>query len=394
MPKVQTLTEWSDVLRLSTKWGFGAIRSMAIETILPLASPVDKIAISRAYDIDAWIDDAFVDILARESDLTLAEAQRIPLEDVVAIAQGRRMARTTASVKPRAELRKITAEITRRYLDPVQPAVAVESPPGLNAQSKTASEPVDGSFTPDTAALRKIKRWLDTYTSMSEKADRDTVVLCISTFLKEQPSYTVSFLELALLKGRPFFDKSPWSTGSFRYSNSSYDGWIAELFLAILSRDRTMNMLPLLTTVYLRVVNQWVGIISNTVHDQPVGRLSMDETTAWVKYFQYLTVCGLGGDIFKAFWVHMRKSLEELMDLYLYDASLAIVGVLAKMGAYTFWPDAIMEMDDFYDLLDRAREECKDKDSQLASYLQVVSSFVQPPLVISLTCFLCDVGDH
>jgi hypothetical protein len=385
MPKVQTLTEWTDVLHLSTKWGFAAIRTTAIETILPLASPVDKIAISRAYNIDAWIDDAFVDILARESDLTLAEAQRIPLEDVVAIAQGRRMARATASVKPRAELRSITAEITRRYSEPVQPAVAVESPPGLNAQSKTASEPVDGSFTPDTAALRRIKRWLDTYVSMSEKADRNTVVLCISTFLKEQPSYTVSFLELALLKGRPFFDKSPWSTGSFRYSNSSYDGWIVELFLAILSRDRTMNMLDLLTTVYLRLVNQWDGIISNTVHEsQLVGKLSMDDTAAWVKYFQYLTVCGLGGDIFKAFWVHMRRSLEELMDLYLYDASLAIDRVLAKMGVYTFWPDASMEMDDFYDLLCRTREDCK--DSVLASRIQV-SSFIRCPVLISLTCF-------
>jgi hypothetical protein len=113
----------------------------------------------------------------------------------------------------------------------------------------------------------------------------------------------------------------------------------------------------------------------------------LDDTAAWVKYFNYLTVCGLGGfgnGIFQAFWVQMRRSSEEMMDSSVRNTTLAIHCVLAKMGTYMFWPDASMEMDDFYDLLDRAREDCK--DSVLASRIQV-SSFVRPPFVISLTCF-------
>jgi hypothetical protein len=285
MPKVQTLTEWTDVLHLSTKWDFGAIRSTAIETILPLASPVDKIAISRAYDIGAWIDDAFVDILGREDDLTLAEAQRIPLEDVVAIAQGRRMARVTASVKPRAELRNITAKITGRDSDQIQPVVDKDTRPS-DAQSKTADEPVVSISTIDAGAERRIKRWLETYSSTSKSSDKDAVVLCISTFLKKHPAHMVLFLELALLRGRTFFDQSSWSAGSSRFSNYSNDGWTLELLLAIISHDCNMDILPSLTTVCLCLVNQWNNVIPNSLHEtRSLGALSLDNTAAWLKYF-------------------------------------------------------------------------------------------------------------
>jgi hypothetical protein len=66
------------------------------------------------------------------------------------------------------------------------------------------------------------------------------------------------------------------------------------------------------------------------------------------------------------------------------NTTLAIDRVLVKMGTYTLWPDASMEMDDFYDFLDRTREDCKDR--VLASRIQV-SSFIRRPVLISLTCF-------
>jgi hypothetical protein len=390
MPKVQTITEWTNVLHLSTKWGFSAIRTTAIETILPLASPIDKIAIGRVYDIDAWIEDAFVEILARENDLTLAEAQRIPLEDVVAIAQGRRMARATASVKPRAELRNITAKITGRDPDQIQPVVDVNIPPSEDAQSKTAAEHVDLFSTIDKVAKRRIERWLATYVSMSKSEDRDAVILCISTFLKKQPAHMTLFLGLALSKGAEIFSESACPTGSIRNSNKSPDGRISEL-LTILSRDRNMQVVPLLTTVCLSLVNQWENIFLDPLcksgfSETLIVTFLFGITVASARYFSYLAAYGLrlGDNIFKMFWVQMLKGSEEMMVSSVHNATHAIDRVLGEMGQYTFWADAGMEMDDFYDLLDRTREDCKDR--ALASSIQV-SAFFRIPVVISLTCF-------
>jgi hypothetical protein len=100
-----TLVQWTDVLNLSSKWGFDDIRITSVEAILPLASPVDKIVLGRTnIDCSGWIADAYADLLKREESLTVDEARRMPIEDVVTIARGRCDIRTE-KLRPHVEVK-------------------------------------------------------------------------------------------------------------------------------------------------------------------------------------------------------------------------------------------------------------------------------------------------
>jgi hypothetical protein len=90
---VSTLQEWTSILRLASKWGFGSIRSLAVHSVLPLASPVDKIALARTYGFDDWLLDAFVALCERPEPLSDDEAERMIKSDIAKIARAREAAR-------------------------------------------------------------------------------------------------------------------------------------------------------------------------------------------------------------------------------------------------------------------------------------------------------------
>lgn len=86
---VTTCDEWSSILHLAFKWGFTALRDLTIREVFPLASAVDRIVLGRKYDLDNWLLDAFVSVCERPDSLSLAEASRLSLEDVVRIGEAR-----------------------------------------------------------------------------------------------------------------------------------------------------------------------------------------------------------------------------------------------------------------------------------------------------------------
>ncbi|KDQ59056.1 hypothetical protein JAAARDRAFT_651278 [Jaapia argillacea MUCL 33604] len=82
-----TFEEWSSILHLATKWGYESIRSLAIREIFPLCSPIDKIVLGREYDISDWLRDAYILVCERREPITLEEARRLGLEEVVKISK-------------------------------------------------------------------------------------------------------------------------------------------------------------------------------------------------------------------------------------------------------------------------------------------------------------------
>jgi hypothetical protein len=90
---LSTLDEWTSVLGLASKWGFESIRSLALQELLPLASPVDKIVLGRKYGFDDWLKPAFSDVCARAEPLSLEEAEKMSNTDVTRIFQAREHAR-------------------------------------------------------------------------------------------------------------------------------------------------------------------------------------------------------------------------------------------------------------------------------------------------------------
>lgn len=81
-----SVAEWSSVLDLAAKWKFESIKALAIEKLAVIASPIDKIVLGRRYNIVEWLKDAYKEVCERPSTLTLEEAMRLGMEDVVTIS--------------------------------------------------------------------------------------------------------------------------------------------------------------------------------------------------------------------------------------------------------------------------------------------------------------------
>ncbi|KAL1725906.1 hypothetical protein EV714DRAFT_277081 [Schizophyllum commune] len=84
---INTVPEWSSVLRLATRWGVASLRDVAIQALESKASnPLDKIAIAREFGLGlAWLAPAFTEICTRPGRLTRAEAERLGLHSVLEV---------------------------------------------------------------------------------------------------------------------------------------------------------------------------------------------------------------------------------------------------------------------------------------------------------------------
>jgi hypothetical protein len=81
-----TVSEWTSVLDLAAKWKFESIKTLAIKRLADLASPIDKTVLGRKHHVLDWLTDAYRVVCQRQEALTLEEANRLRLEDVVTIS--------------------------------------------------------------------------------------------------------------------------------------------------------------------------------------------------------------------------------------------------------------------------------------------------------------------
>jgi hypothetical protein len=73
-----TWQQWASVLKLSTMWGFHAVRQKAITNIASSAiDPVDKIILSKKHDVSAWLVPTLNQLAQREQPLIIEDAQRL-----------------------------------------------------------------------------------------------------------------------------------------------------------------------------------------------------------------------------------------------------------------------------------------------------------------------------
>ncbi|TFK62046.1 hypothetical protein BDN72DRAFT_740867, partial [Pluteus cervinus] len=81
--------EWASILKVAHDWEFESIVKLALEKIEPVSSPVDKVVLGKAYNIPEWAIEARVLLCRREEPITLEEASRMGMEEVVNISQAR-----------------------------------------------------------------------------------------------------------------------------------------------------------------------------------------------------------------------------------------------------------------------------------------------------------------
>jgi hypothetical protein len=79
--------EWKSVLHLSTRWSFASesIRKLALRSIEP-PMPHDRLLLARTYSVEEWVVPALSALCERTKPLTLSEAWRVSIEDVVLVS--------------------------------------------------------------------------------------------------------------------------------------------------------------------------------------------------------------------------------------------------------------------------------------------------------------------
>ncbi|TFK58604.1 hypothetical protein BDN72DRAFT_851670, partial [Pluteus cervinus] len=87
--------EWASILKVAHHWQFESIVKLALEKIEPVSSPVDKVVLGKTYNIPEWATEARVILCRREEPITLEEASRMGMEEVVSISQTRHHIRSS-----------------------------------------------------------------------------------------------------------------------------------------------------------------------------------------------------------------------------------------------------------------------------------------------------------
>ncbi|KAI9465234.1 hypothetical protein BJY52DRAFT_672786 [Lactarius psammicola] len=148
--------QWRSVLHLSTRWGFTTLRKLALRSIKP-PTLYDRLLLARTYAVDHWIVPALTALCERTTPLSLDEARRMNIEDVVLVASVREDIRSE-----HIQVGVNTAEISRR-VEAMQAGVLVRAAgddislasPMMNAYSPILGLPSSGNDT-KTAVLEPV----------------------------------------------------------------------------------------------------------------------------------------------------------------------------------------------------------------------------------------------
>jgi hypothetical protein len=110
---ISSAADWTSVLRLATRWHFSSFRTLALQTLDPTASPLQKLFLARELDVPDWLLPAHVTLCLREEPLSLSEMRLLPLEDVHLVV----------TVRERLHTSKVAATV-EDVSEHVQPLIA------------------------------------------------------------------------------------------------------------------------------------------------------------------------------------------------------------------------------------------------------------------------------
>ncbi|TFK89040.1 hypothetical protein K466DRAFT_546042 [Polyporus arcularius HHB13444] len=87
-----SLTEWIDVLKLTTMWHYATLRAVAIDSLTPMLQqyePVQWISLARKYDVREWLLPALHALARRKQPLQLHEVEPLGIATAIKMAEVR-----------------------------------------------------------------------------------------------------------------------------------------------------------------------------------------------------------------------------------------------------------------------------------------------------------------
>jgi hypothetical protein len=158
---ISGVADWTSVLRLATRFKFPAFRELALDELDTLASSLEKLALGRELDIAHWILPAQTSICLQQEPLSLSDAARLPLPDVVLIYTVRERMQTARATMTSEDvtryIRSLASDPTSSLPLPVDSEYALITPPDSSEIQNPS--PSTAAFDPEelSSALRDSK---------------------------------------------------------------------------------------------------------------------------------------------------------------------------------------------------------------------------------------------
>jgi hypothetical protein len=111
-------SEWVSVLRLATRWNFPSFRALALEKLESVEPSVDKLVLAHELNVTDWLLSSYTALCLRPEPLTLEEAERLKMSDVVLIFTAREW------LKGSTDANSATACIEKLLAPKTKPAAA------------------------------------------------------------------------------------------------------------------------------------------------------------------------------------------------------------------------------------------------------------------------------
>jgi hypothetical protein len=375
---LSTLAEWTDVLHLSSKWGFAHLRAASLAAIPPLASPVDKLVLARTYSLTDWISSTYVDLLEREEDLTEEEAERMTIKDIVAIAKGRRVIRTSGKVGPRVDIEKAVQSLLPvpkvRTATPGTTVLSSSSATSKHVTPPSSSVTFDTALTPgDPRSL--ISRWLDQLASSPLSTYGQT---CLAQYMQSDPLHISLVLDMVLERSFNRFqilcdeERRRYDIMIIHPSWIHLDQWDSKL----LNLDQCQMDLHICNSTSareagLRLVGQWSALptlLSLNLEQQQHPSTASQEWRQLLDRTLFISRCCsppngwciIDYSIFGVFWNAMSSLFTAAAPHQKSSAARLMHSLITQLnGTYIKHSKASWEIDAFYRVLEDARTQAQ-----------------------------------
>jgi hypothetical protein len=357
-------------LHLASKWGFTDLHRASLDAIEPLASAVDKIVLGRMYDLSQWIPGAYLDLLERKNGLSVHEARRMPIEDVVAISQGRyEVCAKKCRSRPEIEI------VVNNLLSLDIPLVSEPSP----SSGRTSS---------DDQSVRQVSRWLNQYEAeQSSTAAR----ACLVQWLHEDPIPRIQLLLDSVLAR----SLQSWLSSTPKQRGSRINAWDCKIYAVQMDSHAlygsTFPQLynsPLTREAGLRLVGSWDALIHVNL-DEAAERIT--ESEIWNKMIAMTSFLGycvestnnsghrfIDGTVFAPFWTTISAFFANAPGHRKHAAAWMIRRLLDKVKVSVSKTEVSRETDLFYVSIEEARAEAiTQKDGLSVAIVLKVRSFLR-----------------
>jgi len=141
-PNTKTVEDWTSILRLSTKWKFSSLRELAVQRLLEITSPIDKVVLGHTFDLPEWLPLAYAQLCERNIPLTVEEGKRLGELGHVGADIVTRLWQISHEVAPTAAADRNYTEVVKRVFeleDKKPEAPPIEAPPLPQAPALTSA---------------------------------------------------------------------------------------------------------------------------------------------------------------------------------------------------------------------------------------------------------------